>query len=421
MKKKGLFIWGIIFAFLFLPSITFGSGFAINETDTRAVGMAGAFAAQANNPSAVYFNPAGIVQLEGTQLSTGFSLISPSATFTNAATGLNTDLESTTFFIPNFFITHKLNDKCSIGLGAFSNFGLGTDWPDNWAGRYFVGGTKAEVETLSLNPVIAFRPIERLSLSVGFIAQYLDINLENKLSAAPVPIPDGSLKLEKNKDWDHGYNLGLLFWITDELRFGASYRSRIQHKIDDGDVTISGFTAPLNALNDTTTASANLELPAVAYFALAWTRGPWTLEFDYHWTEWSSYDKLRVDFATPVLGGKTFTESDKLWDDVAAYRFGVEYQINELFDVRGGVIFDESPIPDETLDPMLPSGDRWLYCIGGSWHYKNFSLDVAYNYLDDDDRNSKTSKADDTSNATLPGIYSDVDAHIFMLNVSYAF
>lgn len=415
-----------LFLFTLAPSWVFAGGFAINEIDTKALGMGGAFAAQADNPSAVYFNPAGIVQLEGWQVSTGFATISPGATFKNAAAGgVQTDMKNNTFFVPNLFITYQLNDRWSFGLGSFSNFGLGTDWPDDWPGRFLIGGTNAEVETLSINPVIAFRPFDKLSIAAGVVAQYLDITLQSKVGNV-LNLPEGSLELDATKDWDYGYNLGLLFWITEELRFGASYRSRIKHSINDGDMSISGLTGPFAAQNTDTTASAELELPAIAYLGLAWTKGPWTLEFDFHWTEWSTYDELRVDFDSKVLN-QDFISKTKDWSDVWAYRFGVEYSINEMFDVRGGVIFDDSPIPDQYADTLLPSGDRWLYCIGGSWHYKNFTLDLAYNYLDDEKR--VLSQAGGEYNllapipptVTLKGSFEDVDAHIFMINASYAF
>ena len=417
--RVGCILW--VFTFFFLPALAFGSGFAINEQSAKAIGMGGAFVAQADDPSAVFYNPAGIVQLEGIQVSAGISPIIPQATFEsntndsirNTWGGKTTDVEDTIHWIPNFYATYKLSDHWSFGFGGFSNFGLGTDWPDDWEGRYTTGGTEAKLTTFSLNPVVAFRPIDRVSLSAGLVAQYLDVLLENKRFLSP-NLADANSKLSGD-DWNWGWNLALLFWVTDNIKFGASYRSRVDHGITGGTLLITGIPAALGG-DVSEGASADVELPSVLYLGVAWTHGPLTLEFDGQWTEWSTYEKLEIR-----LDDGTVNSSPKNWDDVWAYRFGAQYRLNEFLDLRAGIVYDDGPIPDETLDPLLPSGDRWLYTVGFGVHYEKWTVDLAYNYLNDESRSWDNESGDAGPPGRLTGRFKDVAAHIFGLNVSYRF
>lgn len=424
MKTGGVGGWfEIISLLVLLPALAFGSGFGINEQSTKAVGMGGAFVSQADDPSAVYINPAGIVQLEGTQVSAGLSLIYvPDVKFKSNGTsvfgtpGQTTAADPQTFFIPNFYITHKFSDRFSLGLGEFTNFGLKTEWPDDWEGRYITGGTRADIRTVSINPVMAFRPFKPVSLSAGPVLQYLDAELKNKQFLG-LGVPDAEVKL-KADNWEWGWNVGLLLWLTDKVKFGASYRSAVKHNFTDGALEIIGIPGR-GALREGL--RADLKLPAILYLGLAVTQGPLTLEFDGQWTEWSSFDRLEADFDTVPRISRP-----RDWRNAWAYRFGAEYKLNTYLDLRAGIIFDETPIPDQTLDPLLPTGDRWLYTVGTGLHLGHLTVDLAYNFLDDEERTFKND-AGDYNALIAPGLgkvtgkFEDTYAHIFMLNVSYRF
>ena len=412
---------------ILFPAIAFGNGFAINEQSARAAGMGGAFVAQADSPSAVYYNPAGITQLKETQISTGFGLFVPKASFESSVddpiikthAGKTTDLEDTVYFAPNLFGTHKITSQWSTGIGIFSPFGLGTNWPDDWEGRYTIGGTETKLKSISINPVAAFRPGKRFSFSAGPILQYIDITLKNKQNLFPVSQIDADSKLEGD-NWAWGLNAGLLFWISDNLKAGVSYRSRIIHKITGGKLIVTGIPAALGG-NVITGASADLKLPSILSLGAAWSIRSLTMEFDAQWTEWSTYNTLKV---IPDNGQIISTTTD--WNNVWAYRFGSQYRLNEYLDLRGGIVFDESPIPDKTLGPLVPFGDRWLFSFGAGIHYQNFTVDIVYTYVDDEDRiwNNEAGNYNTLiSSATgrVVGEFKDVNTHIFGINVSYRF
>jgi long-chain fatty acid transport protein len=439
MKKGWLATWFGVLSLLLMPGLAFGNGFAINEQGAKAVAMGGAFVAQADDPTAVYYNPAGILQLEGTQVSVGMSLIRPHtsfetdgnrsglpAPFTGPSAGHTTSNRDTTFYIPNAYITQKVNETWGFGFGAFSNFGLSTRWDEEWEGKFITGATQAEITTLSLNPVIAFKVWDGLTLSAGPVLQMVEIELKYKipvLFGAP-GVPEAGVKL-RGDDWDWGWNVALLYQITDTIKFGASYRSQINHSITKGNVKFTPDGA--NGFVDLNDASAPLRLPAIGYLGLSWAPKPFTFEFDMQWTDWSSYNKLEVDFNQTIGAGPTTTsglEKEKDWNSVWAYRFGVQYSATDWLDLRAGYIYDPSPIPSRTLDPLIPSGDRRLYCLGFGVKHEKMTFDFAYNYLDDESRDFNNEVGDSPAGLGLPrmtGKFKDVDAHIFGINLSYKF
>jgi len=414
--------------------VAYSNGFQINEQGAKALGMGGAFVAQADDPSAVYFNPAGITQLDKFQFSLGVSPIAPFATFKSDQTGKETDAEKNVFYIPNFYATLKMTDSLSFGLGIFSNFGLATEWPKDWQGRYITGGTKADIKSITINPNIAYKVFNNFSIAAGIDIQKMDITLENMLKIVPYGSTyillnsDGFSSLEGKDDWAVGWNVAAHYKVTENWNIGASYRSKIKHKFKDGTLNMDLPAGKKLSDNSTTPAmsiqksgSADLELPDIFYIGTSYKLGKFTFELDGQWTGWSSYDKLRVDFKD----GSAPVEKPKKWKDVWAYRFGAQYKVNDILSLRAGIIRDNSPIPDDTVDPLVPSGDRWLYALGFGLNFTNWTFDFAYNYMDDEGRKFNNSVGTSAPyNMVVPkmtGEFKDVHAHIFGVNVSYKF
>lgn len=426
MNKCRFAGWIAVLSVFLLPVVAFAGGFGANEQGAKATGMANAFVAQADDPTAVYFNPAGIVQLDGTQVTVGVSPVIPGATFesnTNDATrdttvGQKTHLDDDPVWIPNAYLTQKLNDRWSFGFGTYSNFGLETNWPNDWEGRFIVGGTKAELLTLSVNPVLAFKPWDRVSISMGPVMQYLDVDLRRKAYTFGLAGEPEAKFTGDDTGW--GWNAALLVWLTEDIKFGAAYRSEVRHRIY-GQLEFSEEVGAPFFYNDTRFA-ANFTTPANAYMGLAWTYGPLTLEFDLQWTDWSSYDELKAEFKNPV-GGQNELVVEEDWHDAWAYRFGGQFAVTEYLDVRAGIAYDESPIPSRSVSPRIPGSDRWIYAVGLGGHFKGFGADLAYQYVDAESVKMGRNGGDDSPvpNAPLEGKFKDVDAHIIAFNLSYRF
>lgn len=397
---------------IMLPSTVLASGFAINEQGAKALGMGGAFVAQADDATAVYYNPAGITQLEGTQLSVGMSFIRPATSFkADTDNGRDSETKDQTFAIPTLYIASKINDKISVGFGAFVNFGLGMDWKDNWDGAHLPGGANAEIQTVSANPTVAFAVTKDFSVAAGLVYQTLDVTIESITPANQVFVSQ-PLKLEGDSD-AISWNIAAHYKLGNNLRFGISYRPEVKHEVEGRGKTASLIPDLASKFK------ADLTLPAVTQLGVAWTNNKWTVELDGQYTEWSSYDELNPK-------GLAIGVREKNWDDVWAIRLGTQYQFNEKLALRAGIVRDYSPVPSETIDPMLPTGDRWLYTVGFGYKFnESLTLDFAYNYLDDESRRFDNKSGDifygTQGSPRVTGKFEDPDAHIFAMSVNYKF
>lgn len=164
----------------------------------------------------------------------------------------------------------------------------------------------------------------------------------------------------------------------------------------------------------------HFDLPGVLYLGAAWTQEAWTVEFDAHMTGWSAYDQLALDFE--MLPDRTIAKD---WKDSWAYRLGLQYRLNDDFDLRAGIVFDDGPIPGDTLDPIVPSGDRWIYTLGGGYHHGGWTVDFSYAYVDDDGGEFDNDAGDYTAafggGGRVTGRFTDVDCHIVGVSVTYRF
>jgi len=420
-------------AMLLVPSLLSANGFDIYEQSAKAVGLGGAVVAQADDPSAIFFNPAGIVQLEGTQVSVGACPIIPTMKFRSdgnpvmgTAPGQTWKTEDNTWVIPNAYFTHQVNKNVSVGVGTFSHFGLGVEWPYDFEGRYSPGANKTVLKTTSVSPVIAVKPTERVSFGLGPYIQYLDLSLRNQaLIGLPIPpLTAGSniaqtVETElKGTNWAWGYNLGLRVKLSEALAFGVSYLSETRQHITDGTQTVTSSATGQRILRQDF--SATMVLPAKLRMGLAWKSNGWTVEGAAEWTEWSSYSVLRADFADG-----TFLESEKKWRNVWMYRIGIQYRLNKYLDLRAAFLYDESPIPVDLVDPLVPSGDRPVACLGFGLHFGDTTIDVGYNHVWDQNRTWNNASGDVKVGpfpvTRVTGRFRDASADLFAVNLTYKF
>lgn len=357
------------------PNYAYSAGFALMQQGTGPMGQGNAFVAQADDPSALFFNPAGISQLKGSQAYFGSTLIVPRLKY-DGPNQLNEKTTEKIFVSPQMYLTQQISPQIYFGLGIFSPFGLGTYWDADWEGRYLA--TSSSLETINLNPNIVLKK-GNLSLSAGFNALMADLELKKKLPF-PSPYPYGESKI-KDDTWGYGYNLGLLYHVNDYWDLGLSYRSEIKLNFNDGDANFEVPSALKSAFPDTE-GDGDLDLPPSLTAGISFQpHNKWAFEVDVSWIGWSTYDEIKIEFDDPVNGQYSSVQPKK-WKDVFSYRFGLKYRISEHYTLRAGYIFDEAPMPDSTLDPQLPNGDRHIYTAGFDWKLSNKTLlGVAYNFI----------------------------------------
>jgi long-chain fatty acid transport protein len=424
MRISWLFRVGFaVLGLLVAATMAQGAGFALYEGSARGNALGGTLVGRADDPSAIFYNPAGITQLPGLQVMGGATVISPKTdVVTTVVTpggpaDITTETESNLWVPPHLYSTYQCTDSIWFGLGILSRFGLGTEYDDDWPGRYNI--YNAVVKTLSVNPNVAYKVNDKLSLAAGVSAMWFDLDLEKK-----IPSDAGDIDQElTGDDWGYGFNAAAHYKACDWMSLGISYVSQVDQDVE-GDVDFTKPAGlPAEIFNDTG-ASGEVTLPDMLFMGVTfYPADRWSLEAGAVWSGWSSYDKFCIvcddvifvdpDTGQPVQGSTT----EKNWDDVWRFQIGAEYKATDWLDLRLGYVFDESPIPDETADYLVPANDRHLYNIGCGMHWDEWILDLSYTYLYIESRSVKA-RLDD---GIWDSKFEDGHTHLFGVSLSYRF
>lgn len=350
------------------------AGFGLYEWSNRANGMGGALIALADEPSAIAYNPAGMTQLEGTQTQVGMTLIAPSASLEIG--GETYDTAHKVYTPPHMYLTHQLNEDFWVGFGAYTRFGVGTNYDNDWAGRYNV--YKASLESYSLSPAVAYKINDDWSVGAALDCMYLSFDLRQYTSPL-APTGDSDFHMD-NTGWAWGWNVSTRYEITDKAAVGLMYRAP-QRLVGSGESKLidSGLTEDL-------TMRATLPGSVSMGFAYKFT-DTFRVEVDAIYTNWSDYKKIEYRFgdatALQAFGSlSSDIDSDKYWNDVWRYQLGAEWDVADHHTIRAGIVLDESPIQKGYEDYMLPSNDRVMYSAGYSYSDSAWSVDLSLMYLD---------------------------------------
>ncbi|WP_081702860.1 OmpP1/FadL family transporter [Desulfuromonas sp. TF] len=453
MKAKSAMLVGML-GILAMASPAFSAGFAIIEQSVSGLGNAFAGgAASAEDATTVYFNPAGLTRLKGQQAIAGLHVIVPSAKFEkeNASNALGQPISGgnggdagETGIVPNFFYSANLDNGWSLGLGVTAPFGLVTEYDKTWVGRYH--GVKSDVMTININPSVAYKVNDRLSLGAGVSAQYVDVNLTSMVdfglaafqssggNPALLPIvsnPDADVYADLTADdWGYGFNLGVLYEFDDDSRIGLAYRSRIDHTVEgEGDFSLQnpaflsavGLQAAAQAAFPDQDVKGDITLPASASLSVFHRINPqWAVMADVLWTEWSTFDWLVIEFD----GGLADSVTAENWDDSWRYAVGATYSPNEKLDLRLGLAYDETPVPSAKYrTPRIPCEDRIWTSIGVGYQIgERMKIDFAYAHLfvKDSKIDKSTADAENLSRGNLQGEYEN-EVDIASIQLAYSF
>jgi long-chain fatty acid transport protein len=408
MKKFLLALTLSALSSLLFVSLASAAGFALPEQGVSAMGMASAFVGQADDASAVWYNPAGITQLDGTRISGGIIPIYPILTHENT-TG-TTDVSERMIHVPiHLYATHKMSDKLSFGLGVNDPFGLATDWdPNNSATRYVA--TFSKVVTTEVNPNVAYKLNDNLSVAAGVAYVKLRATFESIF-------PTGfNLRISGDGDgW--GGNAAVHYKATNQFNVGLSYRSRVKIDVDG--------TADYNAGVLSNAANTSVTLPDLLQVGASYKASDnLTLNADLGYTWWSTYDRLVIQSATfgPLVGSNTLTQ-EKQWKDTWTLRIGGQYKLSDQLKLRAGYLYDKNPVKEEYFETRIPDSDRQGVSVGAGYTVGNITIDAAYMYLYFNHRTINNSLADDATIVTptaLNGNYKS-QAHLAGITVGYKF
>lgn len=411
------------------------AGFGIFEQGTKAMGMAGAFTAQADDPSAMFHNAAGLAFQHERAFAAGTTLITADSDFQGlppfpgaGATGTGS---GGVFFPAHIYYVRPLGPTWTFGLGFNDPFGLTTEWDDkdNWPGRYL--STKVVLRTFDLNPTLAWQATPNFGIGVGAVARFSDVELNRRIPVFnPVSgqvVDAGKAELTSDLDLGYGWNAGLLHKVTPRFSWGLSYRSKIE--VDyEGDARFTQISTGVPALDagvraqvpfDTNLPLATaIEFPDMASLGLAFglTRNL-VLETDFNWTGWSSFDTVILAFPS----NPQFTQVlDQRYEDVYNYRAGLNWTTSPSSEWRFGAVWDESPQPEESVGPLLPDSDRVGLTVGYG-HRGRWDFDIAFMYLELDERTRDETFSDPQGfpvDAVFHGTY---DSTAYLLGLTLGF
>jgi long-chain fatty acid transport protein len=374
-----------IFSLMFfgLSSLSHGSGFLVYEHGAAAMAMGGAFVALANNPSAVFHNPAGIAFLDGTQISLGTTLITSNTSLelTNLATTVET--VSQWFYPSTFYISHKINDRIAAGFGFFSPYGLGTKWDEDYPLKYI--STRDDMKTFFFNPVIAVKLDENFSVAVGVTYVYATLGFDRvnlvdltgyggSIYEAPVEV--------KGTGSAFGLNAGAIY-RGENFSLGFNWRGGFDLDLE-GDLALDNSNIPAIFQPSVPTeadVATTMGIPHILGFGVALDLTE-SLVFtaDLHYILWTSFKEFVIEIDNPDPVPDQTERFEENWKDSYVIRGGLQYMVSENFALRAGFLYDKTPQPVETMDPLLPDANRWAVTGGFGYKSGSFVIDVAYQY-----------------------------------------
>jgi long-chain fatty acid transport protein len=429
--------------------------------EQTASGMGNAFAggaAIAEDASTVWYNPAGMTRLDRPQLIVGGSYITPSftANVLSASTVIGAPIGGgggdggTPAFVPSLYASYPVSTRFSVGVGVNAPYGLVTDYPVTWAGRYYT--QRSDIKTINVNLATAFKFNDALSAGLGVSHQNLDAELTQAVDFTtlcnagailgiagagacgagggfthPANPNDGHAKVTAKGDaW--GYNAGILSQLG-QVRVGFAYRSQMKYKLDGSfDISAPANVPPALLTNPNfrlvdSGASTEITLPStLSLSTVLETKGPWTLMADVTRTNWSVLPELRIKFDSGQ-GDQVVSLNLK---DVYRYSLGATYRASDALVLRTGIALDRSPVTSPVdRTPRLPDSDRrWLSVGAGLRASQSVYLDFAYTYIRLTDSSiQKTDGGVGTENAFRGNLSADYkgSVQIFSAQVRWAF
>jgi long-chain fatty acid transport protein len=432
-------------SFLFvLPASVLASGFGVFTQGASGLGQANAVVAHSTGPSSAYFNPALLTQVSGTQIEIGTTGVYAKHKVKLDSTGQTQDGKESWEFPSTFYLTHQINDRLTAGLAVFFPFGLSSEWDkDDFEGRYI--GTYGEITTTNINPVLAFKVNDSVSLAAGVSAIYFDAELKSMLNqdaigktltfyGVPFPTLTDAEQKFTGDDWGFGFNLGLTAKLTDALTFGMAYRSKVELEAD-GKVQISGVDeilsdvlpntplAPFADMLQSNNGKADVTLPQQIVAGLAYRFSEsFVTEVGVRWEDWESTDDLTVKFDN----GQSAPPIPRDWRSTWTYNIGGQYLLNENFALNAGYLYGQNAVPGDTMEVLIPDSDAHLFTIGAEWMRGPWKVAGAFGYEYHESRRKNNEIGDPigqflgTNSGTANGKYEN-EIYLVGLSVGYAF
>ena len=404
----------------------YAAGFMLTEQSAAGLGRSYAgIGVDGTDISGVFYNPATMTLHKGSHFQAGFVGIGLDLPY-ESADGTTENGRYKEQAIPHGYLTKQMSDNLWLGLGMTVPFGMGTEFNDNWKGNSH--GVEATILTYDVNPNIAWKVNDKLSIGAGVSVQYAKAQLVTYM-----PISVGSMKDDvrarlRADSLAYGWNIGMMWEPTDNVRVGLSYRSEIEHNAE-GDLTIKGnYTVKVPTMFD---AETTVTAPAWAMLTAAWDiNTQYSVYGTFRWTDWSSFDKLVID--SPSLGAQLSSLTQgavtsipgipNKWQDTYLFTVGGDYRYNDKWTFRTGIGYETSPIdiPQNRM-AVIPDADRWWFSVGTNYKYnENVEFDLSFAHLRGVHERSCYNE-DGKEDGKEDGRFDKLDAYLLGVQMQYHF
>ncbi len=352
------------------------NGFGLTDQDAFATARGEAFVATADNPSAIYYNPAGLTQLEGCDLRGGIYGIyyDPSYHTNRGNTYHSSDNLAA---VPQFFFAYTPTTlPVSFGLGVYSPYGGSMSWPQDTGFRTVaIGGS---LQYITINPVLAIKLLPSLSVGGGVMVNYAKMDMNQGLRPFYQP-PNTNYFYFNGDGWSVGYNAGILWHPIDQLSFGASIRSSASVNLE-GQTEFEQYPGGFAKTNRP--AHVGFTFPQTIVGGLSYRPTPeWNLEFDANYTDWSSFGKVTIHQQPPVpypMNPSGNIPVKLYWQSSMMYEFGATRYFDNGWHASAGYVYNENSVPNAYYSPLAADLDRSFFSIGTGYKGKTFNFDIAY-------------------------------------------
>lgn len=369
-------------------SSAMAAGFMLTEQSVTGLGRAYAGAGiVGDDNSAVWYNPAGMTLLSGTQFQMGGVFVTLDFPLETTDGSYTDNGRKYSVPIPHMFFTSQLNDDMWFGFGLNVPYGMSTEYKRNSPLNEF--GMNAEVKVFDLNPNLAWKINDKVSFGAGVSLQYATAQFESASATNRMDTPLGPAGGYGRLNADSlawGFNMGVMWSPVETVRFGLAYRSAVNHhakgkwRVGMGGAAVGNPEWRQHTVGHSNNGSADLTAPQTLLLTGTWeVTEALRLSALIRWSDWSSFKSLDIKSGSPYLPG---SKVENRWNDTWLFTLGADYTINDEWTVRAGVGYENGAVDDEYRTAVIPDADRlWLSC-GASWNYDtNWKFDLAFTYL----------------------------------------
>lgn len=378
-------------AALLAPQVAGAEGFAINEWSAEGVAMGGARMFAEDDAANVAYNPASITKVKGEVMKSSYTYLSPHGNYklydsnNDEIKGEPTHNKVHAGWAVGTYYVRQINDKEWLGIGAFPRFAMVSEFERN--SKASTNAFFSKLNGVSVTPTYAHKFDKKWSAAVGAEINYVGLELQKNL-VIPTAGVNGTTQIE-GESYALGWNAAANYAFDDKNEIGVVYRSRIKHSLE-ADLKGYGTKSPASPLGGSNDVFGNAY--GVVTLPDSWDIGynhkfdkKTRLELKATRTNWSTYDALNVYFDKSLIGipGKVESSpSAKNWSDGWRYAIGLEHNLSDKYAVMAGFAFDESSIPHDGGDFMVPTGLRRTYSIGARYNDKKQTVAVALGWMD---------------------------------------